>query len=174
VEPDRVGFAARGDGALVMRDDVLYRMAGNDYFQKSAQGFDLAFGEWVESVVQIDEFDADGEIVHVHPAVFHSRLAGVPGALVFSYVRDNGSIAVDRVVRRNLRLRIAEVADNVIEAIENGRVNDDRIDHCPWRPGVEVRRGMMPNIHAIYVYDTSTSLLYEAEDVQRDATPLLT
>ena len=63
----------------------------------------------------------------------------MPCPIVFYDVGNNSSVAIDRVVRRNLFSGISKVFDDFIETVQHRGMDDNRIDLGPLRPRIEVR-----------------------------------
>src|SRR6185436_11656430 len=55
----RIGFSAGRISALIVRNNKLDGMAGQDRFEQAAKRVDLAGWKWIDAIVPIDQFDAD-------------------------------------------------------------------------------------------------------------------
>jgi hypothetical protein len=140
LKPIRIGLSPRRVRALVVGDDLLDGMPGHDFLHQLAHRLNLELRKRIEPVIQIHQFDTDGKIVDPRSAILHSRLSGVPCALIFRNMRNDRAITVDRVVRRDFGVRILEVCDDFVERIQDRRMENYRVDCDACRPIVEVRR----------------------------------
>jgi hypothetical protein len=121
-------------------------MPGDDCAQKITQSVELPLRKRVFAVIPVDKLDTDREIVYPAPAIGHPGTSGMPGTFVFRDVRRDRAITVDGVVRGHFVFGIFKMPNHFLECVQNGGMDDDRVNASPFRPLIEITGRMMLHI----------------------------
>jgi len=93
----------------------------------------------VDSVIQVHEFDADGEGVDAFSILNISAYAGMPGAIEGADLLHDAAVFADREVGTNLAALAEEMGDGSFERGFDGGVEDDGVDDGIRGAGIKVR-----------------------------------